>query len=228
MERTVEIELRYQVVNPRSLEGLIRGADYKENRQVDNYYDLAGGDFYKRGIFIRVRNGKKLDFKFNMESVVGKMAIDDHTHCDEYSFIVPFEEMARSRLGNLCNLLGLRIPRWHKWESFLSANQLQQLLLVNKIRKTLSRGGFEIGVDTVAGVGSFLEVEKLISIDGENDDVIEQSKEDIRGFISTLGIEVEPLATGYFELILRKQDFDLYRQGKYVLEKDKEISKCQL
>ena len=58
---TIEIELRYQVLEPQQL--VIFLASFEKLHQkhdVDIYLDNPEAILYQRGIFVRIRNGKNL------------------------------------------------------------------------------------------------------------------------------------------------------------------------
>lgn len=220
MKRSIEVELRYEIID----DSEINLKFLKEKRVVDVYYDTIDGKFFKKGIFIRKRNDNKLDFKFNLEEIVGSSFKNDHTHCDEYSFIIPFQIKDLSKFKEVCSLLKIKVPKEFSIHSFLDKNSLVPLAIVDKIRKTAEKNGLHISVDSVKQVGRFIEVEKILEVEEnteEYEEELEKTKKDIDKFVHALGISVEQNETGYCELVLRKTNFDLYKQGRYLLDKDR-------
>lgn len=217
MKRTIEVELRYKISDKQTIP--LQFGNGK--RIIDIYYDTKFGEYFKRGIFIRNRNGKQLDFKFNKEEIEGKSEKNDHTHCDDSSIRIPFGDKANERLESLAALLGFNIPRKNDFKSFVKENSLEVLAEIDKIRKKSSKNGFEICLDEVKSIGSFLEIEKVIEVENIFDGNFDKVKADIRNFVSDLGICVEQSPIGYCELALRKSNFGLYVQGRYVLDEDK-------
>lgn len=211
----LEIEKKYQVENE-SLEPLLQYFKYEGDKRVDDeYFDTVDGEWYQRGIFIRIRNGKSLDIKFNPDHL-GKSGATDHVSCHEYSFNEPFGEMEQKNLNILQGLIGLETAGVNSFRSLLNKNKLETLLLIDKLRKSYSNDDFTVVIDTIQGLGFFLEIEYSGPEGRSLDSVIEE--------IDTLmeGTPAKPLASGSFEMILRKVNFELYRKGKYLLEEDLE------
>ena len=66
-------------------------------------------------------------------------------------------------------------------------------------------------------LGTFLEIE-LIARSG---DVIDAVTQRMKAMLA--GLPLKPLATGYDSLILRKNNFEQYIQGRFILEEDKKF-----
>ena len=63
---SIEIELRYEVLDGVKLQPFIQKLTLLHTKRVfDVYLDTPGGDLRRRGIFVRIRDNKKLDIKFN-------------------------------------------------------------------------------------------------------------------------------------------------------------------
>ncbi len=72
---------------------------------------------------------------------------------------------------------------------------------INKVRRKAEHSGYEICVDEVEGLGSYIEVEKL-SADGDS----EQIQNEIFSFMQTLGIQQEDrVFDGYDIMIFKKE-----------------------
>src|SRR5207247_1690125 len=91
MSRSIEVELRFRIQNPEEIKIFVKNLKViEEKRIVDVYLDTEDGELFKRGIFIRLRNGKKIDIKFNKEEVYKSLDEHiEHTHCDEVSHPLP-------------------------------------------------------------------------------------------------------------------------------------------
>ncbi|MBD3329006.1 CYTH domain-containing protein [Candidatus Dojkabacteria bacterium] len=220
VKREIEIELRYEILDnePPKL-------NYTSPRRVlDVYYDTANGKFFKQGIFIRERNNKKLDFKFNLEDLKGNDLKNDHTHCDDFSFTLPLTLESKKKIDQVGKILKLKIPKDFNLTNFLNSNSLRKLAVVDKLRRKANQNGFSICYDVEKTSGRFLEIEKCIEIDSDANDYrekIQQIKDDIASFVKSFGVGLKQNPIGYCEAVLRKTNFDLYLQGKYVLGEDK-------
>ncbi len=99
----IEVELRYTIENVDKLRQFLdTKIPLSKKYQIDVYYDTDQADLYKQGLFIRTRNNKTLDFKFNKEDFFGKKRFGAHTHCSEYTYDLPLKE---GNLGTLNTLL---------------------------------------------------------------------------------------------------------------------------
>jgi len=217
----IEVESRYEIIGeipkfPFVLSG--------EKRVVDTYLDTKEGMFYQQGVFIRNRNNSKLDFKFNLENFLDPKLKNDHSHCDEYSFDIPFNKKSIKAFEELCTILKLKFPNQFTYQQFLKDNLFDTLVTIDKKRYKAEDSGFEICLDVIAGVGNFIEVEKLIEVDQFGDkytQVLNETKKSIESYINSIGIKAERFEAGYVELILQNTNFELYKKGKYLLNKDK-------
>ncbi|MEN8236106.1 MAG: CYTH domain-containing protein [Pseudomonadota bacterium] len=219
MSAHLEIEKKYQIVET-DLGPLLAQFEYvSEKRIIDEYFDTVDGKFYQEGIFIRIRNQKTLDVKFNPDHL-GQRGVHEHVFCAEYSFQEPFANQDFKTFEALGQLIGTQQPFSSSFSSFLKSNQLVILLLIDKIRKTYKQGHFALVIDAIAGLGTILEIEYT----GKNTNPdVEQIVSEIDELMQE--VPTVPLATGSFEMLLKKQNFELYRKGKYLLEEDRELDK---
>ena len=220
MNRTIEIESRYKIIG--DIPKLAFSFSKKE-KIVDIYLDTKDGNMYQQGVFIRNRNNSKLDFKFNLESLLDKSMLNDHGHCDEYSFSIPFTPSIKKDLKNVCEILKLNLSHVLSFEEFIKANSLQSLVIVDKDRYEAKDSGFNLCLDIVKGVGNFIEIEKMLSVDGAGNDhqkVLNEAKQSIKSYVDSLKISVKQLETGYVELVLKESNYDLYKKGLYLLKKN--------
>ena len=221
MKRQIEVELKFQVLNPEKLKEIF-GVLPDQKQNTDVYLDNKEGDLFKRGIFVRVRDGKKLDFKFNMED--GKVGTYDHTHCDEYSFELPLRLEDKEKFQEVCEILEMK-PFENSLEDFKQNNSLSDLVIVDKKRCSFSKNGFIITVDELTGVGNYLEIEKDVEIEAlsaeEEKRMLDDIKKDINDYVVSLGLDLKEIKIGYCEIALRQKNFELYKMGQYVMEEDR-------
>ncbi|MBW2963483.1 CYTH domain-containing protein [Candidatus Woesearchaeota archaeon] len=203
----IEVELKFQVLDEEEVKIFLKDLEYvSEKRIVDVYLDTVEGDLFKKGIFIRVRDGKKLDFKYNLEDD------DRHEHCDEHSFVLPLGNI--SGVNSNCKILGLKEIE-KNFEEFKEKNNLINSMTVDKVRKKFKDEEFEYCLDKVEGMGLFLEIEA----EGKEGEDLEAIKAKMREKLK--GLDLKKITTGYNEIYWRKHNFELYMQGKYLLEEDK-------
>jgi len=212
----LEIEKKYQLLCTDICE-LTKKLSYAgEHRVVDDYFDTIDGQFYQDGVFIRIRNQSSLDIKFNPDHL-GKSNVSEHVSCHEYSFREPFQETDSPLFKSLESLINFRLPTGVSFQSFLDANNLRPFIAIDKIRQTYTNELYNVVVDHIKNLGVFMEVE----YSGPQDEDLQL--EGILAGIDTLmkDIPATPLSTGCFEMILRQENFDLYKKGKYLLEGDR-------
>jgi len=222
MKRSLEVEIKYQVLDPEKLISVFPKLP-KGKINIDIYLDTKEGYFFQKGIFIRIRDNQKLDFKFNFED--GGIGKYDHTHCDEYSYLLPLKETDKESFQEVCEILKL-IPFSKSLEDFISSNKLCELVIVEKERTTFPQNNFQITIDKLKNIGTFIEIEKDIEIQEnvskkEEKEILDKIKSDIRNFVSSLGLNVKEIKIGYCEIALKQKDYKLYKKGQYVLEEDR-------
>lgn len=212
---TIEIELRYEVINHEQLtEFLAPLQQLHRKRDIDVYFDNAQGLLYQNGIFIRSRNGKKLDFKFNRATLENPdLAIQDY--CEEHSFALPLQESDLAKINELLVSLNLRPAASVSLDAIKEANNFVDYYTVDKVRTSYTHKDFTVCSDEVADLGTFLEIELMAkSIEG-----LDAVKQEMELFL--VGLQLRPLRTGYGTLLLRKNNFVQYLQGRFILEEDK-------
>jgi len=212
---TIEIELRYEVINHEQLtEFLAPLQQLHRKRDIDVYFDNAQGMLYQKGIFIRTRNGKKLDFKFNRATLENPdLAIQDY--CEEHSFALPLQDSDLVKINELLVSLNLQPTVSASLEAIKTANNFIDYYTVDKVRTSYVHKAFTICADEVADLGTFLEIELM----AENTENLEAVKQEMELFL--VDLKLRPLRTGYGTLLLRKNNFVQYLQGRFILEEDK-------
>lgn len=205
-----EIEIKFAIPSESSsLNKFLGGIPKKsEEHTKDVYYDTADAGLFKRGVYVRVRNGRKLEFKYSLEDSPGYL----HTHCIESGFDLPMKEGSLPELNR--TLLELNLRSASSFDEFVASNGLTEIMAIEKHRRRFFENNFCYALDSVAGLGDFLEVDRHVdTLDGANG-----IKDEIRRFGEQFGLR--ELTTGYFELHLRKNNPELYRQSRYVLKED--------
>ena len=204
-----EVELKYKIREPKLVEKFFSNDKIKSAKNsIDKYYDDKDFNFFKQGVFVRVRDDKKLDFKYNFED-------DKHEYCQENRFELPlcmeksdsFNELLKmlkfKPLGNNINL-----------PDFLKLNNLNEFVIIDKTRTKISKGELNFYLDNVKGLGEFIEIEGFPKRSSE-----------IKGMIANIEtiakkLNLKKITVGYVELYLRKYNYIIYKQGKYLLEED--------
>lgn len=211
----IEIELRYEVLKSEQLTSFLAPFEkLHQKHDVDIYLDNAQAILYQKGIFIRIRNEKKLDIKFNRATLDNPdLAIQDY--CEEHSFALPLQEKDLVKLNQLLVSLDLKPTAIADLEQFEAINNFIEHYRVDKIRTSYKHDSFTICMDEVKDLGTFLEIELMANTIED----LAAVKQQMQHLIKEL--DVAPLKTGYGTLLLRKKDFEHYLMGRFVLEEDK-------
>jgi adenylate cyclase class IV len=218
MSRAIEVELKFEIVNTKQIDGFLKEYTYVDEKHIiDVYLDTNDGDFFQRGIFIRIRNGSKLDIKFNKEDI-GKTHDQkiEHNHCDEVSLLLPLTSDVLDSINDTLRELHMTEITSANIDEFKTKNNLIESITFDKKRRTFEGKGYEIDIDTVKDLGEYLEIEKLTDEKDDPKRIINNMKKLLKG------LELHPIDTGYNELYWRKNNFDLYLKGKYFLAEDRE------
>lgn len=195
---TVEFEIK-AALDDAGLAELTRGYPFGPGvPNADEYFDTPDFALFRQGAFVRVRDGRQLEIKFNPDR-----ADASHTSCLERCYPVPpSPAQAREILAVLAELapsaavLGpdarpVRAP----------------YVVVRKVRRAYLGDDLAVFVDEVAGLGRFVEVEAR----GAAADAVMAWADRYR---------LAHIPVGYVELVLRTENFDLYRRGRYLLPDD--------
>lgn len=214
-QNKIEIELRYEILDKEQISSFLSSAkQLHKKHDVDIYLDTPDRILWKRGIFIRIRNNKKLDIKFNRECLHDS-SIDRLDYCEEHSFLLPLEHTQLQKINDLLVSLDLKsIPR-ADLETLKTVNQLDTHYVIDKIRTSYIYNSFTIAVDEVADLGSFLEIELM----AESADKLEKVTNNMKHALA--GLKLQQTWDGYCTRILRKNDFECYLQGRYALKEDR-------
>jgi adenylate cyclase class IV len=207
-----EVELKFEVVDRVLLENFLRDCLRQggEVHTVDVYFDRRDAALFRRGIFIRVRDGRLLEFKFNPKDFKHEFAV-------ERSFELPLREDKVGPLNQLLSLLGMRqlSPGQLSLQSLLKLNDLHEFVRIEKTRTVFVKEPFTFSLDDVRNLGQFIEIECHTDEEAKVHELISI----IKGLAEKL--KLKPINVGYVELYLRKYNYELYKQGLYILDADK-------
>lgn len=218
MTKHTALEVRYRVKNGSSIHQWLEQLNLKcTTRIVDEYFDATDGSFYKKGIFIRLRNSCALEIRFNPNHLTDSQATD-HLLCREYYFPINklmFNPKQLEEFNTLESLIGIKCPRPFAFSYFLGCNQLRSLVTLDKNRKTYERTlapRIRIDVDTFDELGTFVKFEaQIIAAPYPVDDFLE----DVQNLIQDLPLV--PFNSGYVELALCETDAALYLRSRHLI-----------
>jgi adenylate cyclase class IV len=202
----IEVELKFQLdpVSSAQLQEQLQQISFTGT--VDNhdtYYDTPSFDLLQQAVFVRVRNERELQFKYN------ETADRAHIQSTERSFPLALDADAATHMNDLFTHF---LPHWRPASSFAQAidlNGLIELASIRNKRKMYTQDNMIVSVDEVEELGSFLEVEAQY----------EEGK-DTTSPLATLQtfaarFKLQPVRIGYVELWLRSHNPEAYRLGKY-------------
>jgi adenylate cyclase class IV len=214
---SIEIELRFRVTDEAVIRDFIKPLKFLEKKRVyDVYFDTPNADLIKRGIYVRLRDGKKIDVKFNRACLLDA-SLELQAYCEEHSFMLPLKGEEIMRFNNLNEELDLWPAFGGDITSYKAVNNFIEHRVVDKMRSSYEWQDMIILVDEIKDLGMFLEIELVTQDKGR----IEDTAARMRTFLK--GLPLEPLKTGYDSLVLRKQNFEQYLRGRFVLEEDKKF-----
>lgn len=219
MSRSIEIELKFEILQPDEVNAFVKKLSLVgEKRIVDVYLDTQDGGLFKRGIFVRLRNHKTLDIKFNKEDIY-KTTQEDlaHTHCDEVSKLLPLSAADLSSINETLQYLGLAAMSSPSIDEFKQHNHLVESVIIDKQRRTYKAADFHIDIDIVKDLGGYLEIEYMTNEKADRERIIKRMHDYLRG------LHLHYVDTGYNELYWRKHNFAVYLQGKYLLPEDRQL-----
>lgn len=185
----IEIELKLSLKN---VESLKRRLDkiaifLKEAFQRDTYFVPSHRNFVEQKPiyeWLRIREVDKRDKKVSILSYknFGKGKKYDTISCNEFETEINDSEILKKIFKNL---------------------DIKELIIVNKKRRNYSYKNTIISVDSVEGLGDFIEVE--FDVEGDNE---EEVKKYLYSILEEIEAEVSaPLFKGYPHLLLEKQGY---------------------
>lgn len=209
MKASIEYEIKSYAPSDNETHDLLGNFEKVKNIvQRDVYYDNDDRQLFKQGIYVRIRNENVFDIKYNPNFLD-----DSHLSCEEYSFDSNISgEYLNSVARFLCKQLAKKEVSPSNLLNLFNQLDLSPFCVVEKDRSTYKGQGVYVNIDDVSELGHFIEIEvtdpKLVNY--------------YREFAAEKGLKHIP--TGYVELYLRKQDFDTYLKGRYLLLEDRNRS----
>ena len=194
-----EFEIKAYIDSQLQLKAILDNSTLiNEQVVIDEYYDTQETSLFKSSVFYRIRNHNRLDLKFD------KNSFDlSHTLCNEMNFKYPLSNEDNEKVDEfLYNILNIIQP-----DDTVNTYELTQFVVIDRVRKTFKKDNILIIYDKVKDLGDFIEIE------GQESDAEHIKK------LSQI-FELKPLPIGYVELYLRKFNFPLYLQGKFLLSED--------
>ncbi len=207
----IELELKYELDTIPSSVGKLKIIKQKE--QEDIYYDTPNYDLLKKGNFLRIRDGKQMEFKLFAGDT-------SHLFCQETVFAL---DSFNSNQKNICKILvslGLKpVENLNNFKQLCDINNLQILCPIVKHRTSYAYDeNCTISIDQVDNLGLFMEDEIMINSESLSTSQANQIKEQ---FITNLqnseiltGNE-KKVNVGYVELYLLKHNIEAYNLGIY-------------
>ena len=215
MKKKLEVELKFAVLDPEQVKVFLDRKKFIVVQRIrDVYLDTDQADLFKRGIFIRIRNDKKLDFKFNAKEFGKHGQYNLHDHHDEFSFRLPLTKKSVGQIEKICRILLLKPIVQPSVDVLKKTNNLIDSIVVDKKRRIYRDELFEYSFDEVKGLGIYLEIENL----NPSVESVAEMKEQM--LIKLKGLKIKHLNVGYNELYWRKHNFEVYKQGLYLLKED--------
>lgn len=215
MKNNIEVELKFQILDKDQLEGFLKKLKFiNAGRMVDVYLDTKEGGLYKKGIFVRIRDNKKLEIKFNLDAFQNQNGLSRHEECSEFSFPLPLTQNSIDNINKVFRTLNLKKISIPSIEELKNKNNLTDSMIIDKIRRKYTDGKFEYSFDNVKELGEFIEIEFLAS----KEDNLREIKNEMREILK--GLKLKLITTGYNEVYWRKYNFNLYLQGRYLFEED--------
>lgn len=171
----------------------------EEKASQDVYYDTPGFALlqHRLSVFVRLREGRLLQFKFDEDS-------EQRIACIEREFLIQGGMLP----GKAQTLFQTFLPTWQhaiSWEQAVASNQLVELARIDKQRHVYIDGPLIISIDHVEGLGSFVEVERNCE---EGTDT-QAAEEHVHTFLR--GIGGISLKAGYFEMWLYRHNQTAYQ-----------------
>jgi len=215
MKKSIEVELKFQILDDNQIRKFLKKFQFiNKKRIVDVYLDTKEGDLYKKGIFIRIRDSQKLDFKFNLSAFQNQNELNWHEECNEFSLPLPLVIGSIAPINKICRTLNLKEIAIPSVEELKNKNDLMDSIVIDKVRQKYTDDKFEYSFDNVKGLGKFIEIEFLTSRENNLGEIKNEMRERLKN------LKLKLITTGYNEVYWRKYDFNLYLQGRYLFEED--------
>lgn len=171
----------------------------EEKASQDVYYDTPQFDLlrHRQSVFVRIREGRLLQFKFDEDS-------QQRIACIEREFLIQPDLLPETAQ----TLFQTFLPTWRQavsWEQAVTKNQLVELARIEKQRSVYIDGPLIISIDHVEGLGSFVEIERNCE-EGSDTQVAEKHVHTFLGEIGGISLKA-----GYFEMWLYRHNQPAYQ-----------------
>lgn len=202
-----ELKCRLTAEVRSKLDTYLRAMQWKGTvHNLDIYYDTAAWSLLRLAVFVRIRNQLRLEFKFN------EQAEQRHVQCTERTF--PLVGMDSKAMEQMNTLFASFLPDWRNASNVATAlmnNGLSELARIDNRREVYTSGLLELSIDSVVGLGDFLEME-IRCPEGA-------AAEEALATLQQLAAELhaEHIPVGYVELWLREHNPVAYQAGRYHL-----------
>ena len=157
-------------------------------------------------VFVVARGGGSFErarelayMKFSAPAYPGNLALVMHVH--PTSLVEECVEGGERLVGSVAECWALDralVPRPRP--ELLERLGFRRVAVVKKVREVYRVGPFEVTLDSVEGLGDFVEIELK-----EGASSLEEAEEKVLALARELGIEEEPIKQSYLELILGEQ-----------------------
>ena len=207
----IELELKYELNTIPSSVGKLK--IIKQNEQEDIYYDTPNYDLLKKGNFLRVRDGKRMEFKLFAGDT-------SHLFCQETVYNLDSFDSNQENINKILASLDLKpVENLNSFKQICDINNLQILCPIVKHRTSYTYDeNCTISIDQVDNLGLFMEDEIMINSESLSTSQANQIKEQ---FVTNLqnseiltGNE-KKVNVGYVELYLLKHNIEAYNLGMY-------------
>ena len=197
----LEIELKFELKN--KINRTLKPDFIKEVEDI--YYDTEDYKLLRNGNFLRIRNGKQLDFKLSANDLT-------HLYCNETNYLLNDSNM--EDISKVLNNVGVDVDL--KCVDDLFTN-LEVLAPIKKKRASYNlEENVVMVIDEVEDLGTFLEIE--YDLDAEKIDdasYYENMLVEILKKHSLYDDGMRKVHIGYVELYLKKHNMEAYKLGLY-------------
>jgi predicted adenylyl cyclase CyaB len=165
----IEIEYKYPLLNSDAVvKFLDKNAELKyQSHQIDTYYDSESVGYYKD-----LENGRRIDYWLRVREEGDKASIN-------------FKDWSISDNDGFCTELESAVAEPADVKGIVERMGFAPAAVVDKKRRAYAYKDVEIAVDTVADLGSFIEVEYY----GESDDM-KQAQKLLEQVLSEIGADL--------------------------------------
>jgi adenylate cyclase class 2 len=181
-----EVELKVRADHERVHETLMaRGAELeREVRQVDTYYDAPHREFAETDEALRIRTQTDLESGYEETELTYKGPLVENES--------KTREEHETAVGNPAGIEGI-----------LDGLGFEPAATVEKRRDAYSLGGYTVTLDSVDGLGEFVEVERAVAADDADDPGVERVRDGAVDLMDELGLDHdEQIRTSYLGLLL--------------------------